>query len=152
MRNFVTSLVLIVLSFSANAAGLSAEMTATEAEQYKNKVLLDSKFYALKIAEESKLKKSSNLSLDVLTRTSSPSGECIDWVYQGPASREEAARACRGVILLDCAKWVYQGPASRVEAAMACYGVTDMSCVESVYRGPASRVEAAQACGSGGCY
>jgi hypothetical protein len=74
---------------------------------------------------------------------------CFDWVYSGPASREEAARACRGVVLVDCLTFVYSGPATRLEAAQACRGVSDMECVRKVYQGSASRIEAAQACGYG---
>lgn len=71
---------------------------------------------------------------------------CVEWVYQGPGSREDAVRACRGVKNMDCVEFVYRGPSSRQESAMACRGVRLHECVEWVYQGPGSRVEAATAC------
>lgn len=75
--------------------------------------------------------------------------ECVKFVYQGASSRQESAIACRGVKLQECVEWVYQGPGSREEAANACRGVTDMKCLEFVYQGPSSRMEAAKICSEG---
>lgn len=75
--------------------------------------------------------------------------ECVEFVYGGPSSRQESAQACKGVRLHACVEWVYQGPGSRLEAAHACRGVRDMSCLEFVYRGSATRMQAAQTCSEG---
>lgn len=75
--------------------------------------------------------------------------ECIDWVYQGPSSREEAVQICRGRVDMECAQWVYQGPSSRVESIEACRGNVDMECARYVYQGPSSRLESVEACSNG---
>lgn len=74
---------------------------------------------------------------------------CVEWVYRGSATRTEAAEACRRVESMECAEWVYRGSANREESAAACRGVRDMQCVEWVYRGSATREEAARACSNG---
>jgi hypothetical protein len=71
---------------------------------------------------------------------------CVEWVYKGPGTRMEAARACRSVPLQQCVEWVYKGPGTRMEAAQSCRGVKDMECVEFIYRGTGTRMEAAKAC------
>lgn len=76
--------------------------------------------------------------------------DCVRWVYQGPGTRMEAARSCRRVHSMECARWVYQGPGTRMEAVQACRGVRDMECVRWVYRGPGTRMDAARACSGGG--
>jgi hypothetical protein len=96
------------------------------------------------------LKNKSSFELPFTKSLPSPNAECIQFVYQGPSSREESARACSGVSNMECVRFVYQGAASREESARACAGVIDMECVRFVYQGPSSREESARQCGRGG--
>ncbi len=130
-----------------------AQASSVSQRLFVSKLKYEQKAHILKLESEKDLMsiKKKSVSDPLLSLESLDSDQsCFDWVYQGPASREEAARACRGVLLMDCLTFVYSGPASRLEAAQACRGVSDMECVKKVYQGPASRIEAAQACGYGG--
>lgn len=155
----------IVLFISTFA---SAAPSHIEKALFSSKMIFETKAQALKLQEEKTL-------MIILGKSSSNTinSSCFDWVYAGPASREEAARACagvfgtqclefvykgaatrikaaelcRGVSSIECVEFVYKGPSSREDSAEAFQGVTDMSCVESVYRGSASREEAARSCG-----
>lgn len=72
--------------------------------------------------------------------------QCVEFVYRGTSTREESARACQGVRVQECVEFVYRGTATRDQSARACQGVSDMSCVEFAYRGTSSREESARQC------
>lgn len=132
---------LLCLAFSAQAF----------ASQFDEQLFLLKESYAEKAHEIKQLQESELMSQagKFKMKSMAVAASCVDFVYQGPATRAEAAEACRGVSSMECVEFVYQGPATRVEAAQACRGVRDFSCVEFVYRGPATRVEAAVSCGTG---
>lgn len=131
-----------------------AKSTSQEKELFAAKISFESKAYELKVAEEQEFIKiknkkymsfeedltSSNKNLSFLTSS------CVEWVYQGSASREESIRLCQSVYGVDCLNFVYQGSASREQSARACQGVSSIECVEFVYQGPLSREQSAQAC------
>jgi hypothetical protein len=139
-------LLTLALTNMAFATGLKSDHLLA------SKLKFESKAFALKLTHEKELKQIQNKSSgeEAFAFEKDVDMECVNWVYQGPSSREEAVAVCRGVHSIECAQWVYQGPSSRVESVEACRGVSDMECVRYVYQGPASRVEAAQACAGGG--
>jgi hypothetical protein len=145
MKFILFTLVLVSASVFASS-DLQKDMFAAKINfEYKANLLkLSQEQKLMSLADKSGATLSSVKDIRVNDVTS-----CIEFVYQGPSSREEAAAVCRGVRSLECVQFVYQGPASRVEAAEACRGVDDMECVKFVYQGPASRVEAARSCSDG---
>ncbi|MDO9183230.1 MAG: hypothetical protein Q7U04_12525 [Bacteriovorax sp.] len=145
MKFVLFALVLVSASVFASS-DLQKDMFAAKVnfEQKANLLKLSKEQQLMSLADKSEFYLSSVIGIRVNDVSS-----CVEFVYQGPSSREEAVAACRGVRSLECVKFVYQGPASRVEAAQACRGVEDMECVKFVYQGPASRVEAAQSCSDG---
>lgn len=147
-KTLLTTCVLLFASIAANASNAGSEATA-----YENKLRIEKKMFELKVEQEKQLMKDTGKSLmsqplDFTTTLFHPlvKQECVEWVYKGPGSREDAIRACRGVENMNCVRWVYKGPGSRVEAAQACKGEILDACYEWVYKGPGSRVEAVNAC------
>lgn len=136
-------ILLFTLAFATQAFASSLQL---EQAQFLLKESYLEKAHEIKIQQESELM---SLAGKFQTKSLAAATSCVEFVYAGPSSREEAVAACRGVSSLECVEFVYQGPSSRVEAAQACRGVRDFSCVEFVYRGPATRVEAALACANG---
>ncbi len=121
------------------------------ASTFVSKLKAETKGYDLKVAHEAAMTKIAKSGVtELLGFEEDTNMECVNWVYLGPSSREEAIAVCRGVDSIECAQFVYQGPSSRVESIEACRGVYDMECVRYVYQGPASRVEAARTCANGG--
>jgi hypothetical protein len=113
----------------------------------ERKIQLEKQAYDLKIELEKKqLLLSSKNAFSLSSLKNALADTCVEWVYQGSASREESAEACRGVRSMECLSFVYQGSASRVESAQACRGVINSECLSFVYQGSSSRTESAQAC------
>ncbi len=146
----------LILSMLCLSSAFANELK--DVDFYQLKLKLDQMSYEQKIERESeRIELSGKVDFDFFASDflgnknfeSNQQGlnlECAKWVYQGPGTREEAVRACRGVTSMDCVNFVYQGSASRQEAAIACRDVKLISCVEWVYQGPGSREEAARAC------
>lgn len=145
---------LLVSSFSAFSGDLQSEM-------FKTKVKYEKQAYQLKVMMEKelvkyKLESGAESEESLILENMSPENQaCVDWVYRGSSTREQAARACQGVLSVACLDFVYAGSATREASAVACRGVSDMECVKFVYRGSATREEAARSCARSrgpGCY
>lgn len=124
--------------------------SSQEEKLFQSKVKFDGQVHLLKLLQEKEILKIQNKNLESALESVSFDTSCVQWVYLGPSTREEAVAACRGVESMECVEFVYQGPSTRVEAAQACRGVSDMECVRFVYQGPATRVEAARSCSGRG--
>jgi len=108
--------------------------------------------FELKVEMENELvtlKNKTNFDLP-FTKSLSSNHECVQFVYQGSATREQSVQACIGVSNIECVRFVYQGSATREQSARACVGVRDMECVRFVYQGSATREESARQCAGGG--
>lgn len=135
------ALALLMISGLASAASLSQEE-----KLFNLKEKFNEKAYELKVIQEKEIMKIQNKSVMDLFEAPSTDMSCVEFVYKGPGTRQEAIEACRGVYSVECVEFVYQGPGTRIEAAHACRGVTDMECVRFAYQGPGSRIDAARAC------
>lgn len=136
---------LIVFASTTTHAGQNLKLNAVQMTNLK----FEKKAYELKIENEQAL-------IKILGKEKSyeknyfkeeeNNFSCVEWVYKGPFSREEAIKACKGVTNMECVEFVYKGPSNREESAIACRNVHDMKCVKFMYAGTATRLEAVRSC------
>lgn len=142
---------LIIIALLFSSLSFASDLSLEE-KKFAIKETHNFQAYLLKLEKEQQLLELKNqdqmelLEFSSLRNRPGYNNECVDWVYIGPHSREEAYQACRGVRDMECVKWVYIGPGSRLDAAVACKRVRNLECPKWVYQGPGSRIDAASSC------
>ena len=134
-----------LLFLSAFAYGNTSLKLSELRQQYEEKA------FTLKKTEEKKAialaGKTDFLFFNEVLKSGSTKMSCVEFVYQGSASREEAVEACRGVRSMDCVNFAYKGASNREQSAVLCQNVQTFECVEFLYKGlTTSREEAIRSC------